>query len=148
MTITLELLAAAAVVTSPRSAKPSAPKFHTVSVEEARSFIKIKNGDKKPAEDGSQNLTVTIGKHTLPLSNIAPGATRIAVTAEQVESYSEALVAAVNEGLFDDFIVIAQEKATIQAEKAALNPVKRSPKSVPVAPEAVEGLDLDELDSL
>lgn len=142
--ITLADLQAAATGTATRS---GAPAFHSVSVEEARSSVKVKDGNRKPAEDGSQKLTVVIGKHTLPLDCIKAGTTRVAVTAEQVEGYTEALLAAVNEGMFDEQIAKAQELAKAQAEKAAANPRTRTPKAA-VAAEDTAGLDLDELDDL
>lgn len=138
--ITLDLLAAAATGTATRS---GAPAFHSVSVEEARASVKVKDGNRKPAEDGSQKLTVVIGKHTLPLDCIKAGTTRVAVTAEQVEGYSEALLGAVADGLFDVAIAKAQVLAKAQAEKAAANPRTRTAK---VAVEETEGLDLDDLE--
>ena len=137
--ITLELLAAAATGTATRS---GAPAFHSVSVEEARGSVKVKDGNRKPAEDGSQKLTVILGKHTLPLDCIKAGTTRVAVTAEQVEGYTEALLGAVADGLFDEAIAAAQVLAKAQAEKAAANPRTRTAK---VAVEETEGLDLNEL---
>lgn len=142
--ITLADLQAAATGTATRS---GAPAFHSVSVEEARNSVKVKDGNRKPAEDGSQKLTVVLGKHTLPLDCIKPNTTRVAVTAEQVEGYTDALVAAVNDGLFDEAIEAAQVLAKAQAEKAAANPRTRKPK-VEVAVEETAGLDLDELDEL
>jgi len=138
--ITLELLAAAATGTN----KATSTAFHTVSVEEARASVKVKDGNKKPEVDGSQKLTVILGKHLLPLDCIKAGTTRVAVTADQVEGYTEALLGAVNDGLFDEAIAKAQELAKVQYEKAVANPRKRVAK---VAAEDVEGLDLDDLEA-
>ena len=138
-----DLALAATGTTSTRS---GAPAFHTVSVEEARTSVKIKDGNRKPAKDGSQMLTVTIGKHTLPLDRIKAGTTRVAVTAEQVEGYTTALQNAVNDGAFDEVIGKAQELAKVQAAKVAANPVKRGAKAVVVAEDTL-GLDLDELEA-
>ena len=140
--ITLQDLAAAATGTQART---NTVTFYNVSVEEARASVKVKDGNRKPAEDGSQKLTVILGKHTLPLDCIKAGTTRVAVTAEQVEGYTEALLNAVNEGLFDESIVKAQELAKVAAEKAAANPRTRTAKPV-VAPEDTDGLDLDDLE--
>lgn len=144
MQITLADLQAAATGTATRT---GAPAFHSVTVEEARESVKVKDGNRKPAEDGSQKLTVVLGKHTLPLDCIKAGTTRVAVTAEQVEGYTNALLAAVAEGMFDAAIARAQELAKAQAEKAAANPRTRSPKVVADVAETA-GLDLDELDEL
>lgn len=143
MSITLAELASAAVGTqSRRAAKVS---FYSLPVEEARDSVKIKDGNRKPAEDGSQKLTVVIGKHTLPLDFIKAGTSRIAVSADQVEGYTAALQEAINDGSFDEVIAKAQDLARIQAEKAAANPVKRAPKAVEAA-EDTAGLDLDSLE--
>jgi hypothetical protein len=138
--ITLAELQAVATGTATRS---GAPAFHSVSVEEARESVKVKDGNRKPSLDGTQKLTVVIGKHTLPLDCIKAGTTRLAVTADQVEGYTEALLAAVAEGMFDESIVVAQKLAKEQAEKAAANPRTRTAK---VAVEDVEGLDLADLE--
>ena len=140
-TITLEMLSAAATGTATRAASKA---FHTLTVEEARELVKIKDGNRKPAEDGSQKLTVIIGKHVLPLDFIKVGTSRIAVTAEQVEGFTVAIQTEIDKGSFDDVIAKAQVLAKAQYEKALANPVKRAPK---VAVEETAGLDLDELDA-
>jgi hypothetical protein len=134
------MLSAAATGTATRSASKA---FHTLTVEEARALVKIKDGNRKPTEDGSQKLTVIIGKHTLPLDFIKAGTSRIAVTADQVEGFTAAIQTEIDNGSFDDVIEKAQVLAKAQAEKALANPVKRAPK---VAASEVEGLDLNELD--
>ena len=113
MTITLQDLAAVATGTTTRS---GALPFHQVSVEDARASVRVKDGNRKPAEDGTQKLTVVLGKYTLPLDPIKAGATRIFATEEQVEGYTEALLQAVSEGLFDAEITVAQERAKVKAE--------------------------------
>lgn len=138
--ITLALLAAVAIGTVSRA---SSKAFHTLTVEEARAEVKIKDGFRKPQTDGSQNLTVVIGKHTLPMDCIKAGTSRIAVTADQVESYTEALQELVSNGDFDDAIVKAQALAKAQYEKAVANPRKRVTKAEPLE---TEGLNLDSLD--
>ena len=122
----------------------SAVAFHSMSVEEARGSVVIKDGNRKPAVDGSQALTVTLGKHTLPLDCIKAGTTRLAVTAEQVEGYTEALNSVVSEGGFDEAIAAAQVLAKAQFEKVvAANAAKKA--AGVASPEATEGLDLDSL---
>lgn len=143
MTITLADLQAKAIGTQRAGATP----YHAKTVEEARSDVKVKDGNRKPAEDGSQALTVVLGKHTLPLDCIKPGTSRVVVTAEEVEAYTAALVEAVNGGMFDEAIEKAQVLGKAQAEKAAANPRNRAPKAVE-AVEETEGLDLDELEGI
>lgn len=138
--ITLAEMAAKATGTATRAASTS---FYTVPVEEARASVRVKDGNRKPAEDGSQKLTVIVGKHTLPLDCIKAGTTRIAVSADEVEGYTAALLEAVSTGLFDEAIEKAQVLAKAQAEKVAANPRKRAVK---VAVEETGGLDLDALE--
>lgn len=137
--ITLANLTAAVVSTSRTGATP----FHAMTVEEARGQVKVKDGNRKPAEDGSQVLTVVIGKHTISSSAISTGATRIGVTADQVEDYTAALQDAINEGLFDEGIAEAQVKAKVQAEKPRTARTKSAPV---VVVEETEGLDIDALE--
>ena len=148
MTISLIDLAASAVVGSSRSASKG---IHAMSIEEARVAVKIKDGNRKPAEDGSQKLTLVLGKHTLPLDAIKAGSTRLQVSAENVAAYTAALESHVEAGAFDESIVKAQELAKAQYEKAIANPVKRrSSATVQTAGEIVvetEGLDLDAIDA-
>ncbi len=138
MTISFADIAARATGTTRSASTP----FYKMSVEEARGQVKVKDGNRKPAEDGSQNLTIVLGKHTLPLDVFAVGTSRVSVTADEVGAYTEALIAAVNEGSFDVQIVKAQELAEIQANKP-----RAARKSAVVAVEATEGLDLDSLDA-
>jgi hypothetical protein len=136
MSITLEMLSAAATGSATRAASRA---FHTLSVEEARGSAKIKDGNRKPAEDGSQKLTVVIGKHTLPMDCIKAGTSRIAVTADQIVGYTEAIQGLIDNGSFDEAIEKAQGLAKAQYEKA-------TNKAPAPAPEATEGLDLDALE--
>ncbi len=137
MTISFADIAARATGTTRSASTP----FYKMSVEEARGQVKVKDGNRKPAEDGSQNLTIVLGKHTLPLDVFAVGTSRVSVTADEVGAYTEALIAAVNEGSFDVQIAKAQELAEIQANKP------RAARKPAVAVEATEGLDLDSLDA-
>ena len=137
MSITLEMLSAAATGSATRATSRA---FHTLSVEEARGSVKIKDGNRKPAEDGSQKLTVIIGKHTLPMDCIKAGTSRIAVTADQIEGYTDAIQGLIDNGSFDEAIEKAQGLAKAQYEKAT------SRVSTPVV-EATEGLDLDAIEA-
>ena len=127
-TITVADLAALATGTS----RGSVVSFYSLPVEEARAHVKIKDGNRKPAEDGSQALTVVLGKHTLPLDVIegfAPNASRVPVSKEQVEGFTAALQGLVDDGSLDSSIAVAQEKAKEQAAKAAANPPSTFPPS-------------------
>ncbi len=137
MTISFADIAARATGTSRVASTP----FYKMSVEEARGQVKVKDGNRKPAEDGSAALTVVLGKHTLPLDTFAAGTSRVPVTADEVVAYTEALIAAVKDGSFDVQIAKAQELAEIQANKP------RAARKPAVAVEATEGLDLDSLDA-
>lgn len=130
---------AEAAVSNNFSRSSSRTPMYQLSIEEAREAVKIKDGNKKANEDGSQALTLTLGKHTLGLDVIKPKATRINATADQVEAFTEQLRAAINEGAFDDEIVAAQSKAEASAAKAAAN------VEAGVPTEAAEGVDLDAL---
>ena len=137
MSITLEMLSAAATGSATRATSRA---FHTLSVEEARGSVKIKDGNRKQAEDGSQKLTVIIGKHTLPMDCIKAGTSRIAVTADQIEGYTDAIQGLVDNGSFDEAIEKAQGLAKAQYEKV-------TSRAAAPAPEATEGLDLDAIET-
>lgn len=120
--------------------------FHELSIEEARKLAKVRDGNKVANEDGSQALTLCVSKYVLPLDVISKGATRVNATAEQVESYTETLLAGVEAGAFDEAIVEAQAKS-----EATYNARKEGGSTAPVAEEepaeeqAPEGIDLDAL---
>lgn len=138
--ITLEMLAESATGSASRAATKS---FRTMSIEDARAEVKIKDGNRKPNEDGSQKLTVVIGKHTLPMTCIKAGTSRIAVSADQVEGYTSAIQGLIDNGSFDEEIGKAQILAEAQYQKALANPVTRTKK---VVVEDTAGLNLDDLD--
>jgi hypothetical protein len=140
MSISLQDLQAAAT----GSKSSAAVSFHSMTVEDARGSVVIKDGNRKPAQDGSQALTVTLGKHTLPLDCIKLGTTRLSVTEAQVEGYSEALQSVVDEGGFDTAIEAAQVLAKAQFERTVATNAAKKAAGV-AAPEATEGLDLDSL---
>ena len=116
--------------------------LHELSIEDARAKVTVKNGNKKDNGDGSQALTLTLGKHRLSLEAVAPGATRINATAEQIDEFSAVLLAAVAAGEFDNTIVEAQAKAN-PANRPVKKVVEASGESVETAP---EGVDLDALE--
>jgi len=107
---------------------------HTLTTEEARERVIIKDGSKKAAEDGSQALTLVLGKYTLALDAIAPKATRINAPADKVEEFTGLLQEAIDNGTLDEAIVEAQAKAKVTAEKPR---VVTAPASVDL--DALEG---------
>lgn len=107
--------------------------LYNLSVEEARTHVVVKDGNKKAKEDGSQALTLNFGKVTLPLDVVAPKATRINATKEQVEQFTKVLLDAIAAGTFDAEIAQAQFK---------INPANKKAQAVPtVTPVASEGSD-------
>ncbi len=133
--------------------RTGAQPFHMLSIEEARERVVIKDGNRKPNEDGSVKLTVTVGKHTLPLDCIQAGTTRLDVSVakanelgitieDAIVGYTDSLKGEVNSGAFDEALLHAQELAKAQADKPR---AERTVKPA-VAVEETEGLDLDSLE--
>lgn len=116
---------------------------YLLAIEDARKAVKIGDGNKKAAEDGSQAITLTIGRITIALDAVAPKATRVNATAEQVEAYTAKLQEALEAGVFDEAIVAAQFKAN-PANKVATAKAAMEEAVVEGAP---EGVDLEELPS-
>ena len=141
MSFDFSALAAQAVANNNSKSAGATPSY-LLSIEDARKAVKIKDGNKKPAEDGSQALTLTIGRITIALDVIAQGATRVNATADQVEEFTAQLQAALDEGVFDTAITAAQAKAN------PANKVKVAKEALEAdAQETPEGLDLDALDA-
>lgn len=139
--MSLELLAAAAVANNFTAGNSRTP-IYELSIEDARAKVKIKDGNKKPKEDGSQALVLGFGKKNLPLDVIKAGATRVNATADQVEQYTTILQEAIDNGSFDDTIAAAQ----LAAEEAANAPkVVEETTEEEVVAEAPVGVDLDAL---
>lgn len=132
----------AAAVSNNFSGAARTPTY-ALPVEEARAAVKVRDGNKKPAEDGSQALTLALGKYTLPLDVVKQGATRINASAEQVESFTETLLAAVEAGQFDNEIIAAQKRGEEAANKPAAPKADTTVEEE--TQEAPEGVDLDSL---
>lgn len=141
----MDLQALAQFAVKNNNTNGSRKPIHTLTMDEARAYVTVRDGNKKPNEDGSQALTLGFGKHTLPLDVIAEGTTRVNASAEQVEDFSKALLDAVAAGSFDEAILAAQAKAEVQFN----TPRKpRAPKVVEgEVPEAVNLDALDEMES-
>lgn len=142
MSFDFTALAATAVAHNNAKAAGATPSY-LLDIEAAREAVKIKDGNKTSKEDGSQALTLVIGRITINLDLIKKGATRVNATAEQVEEFTAQLQAAVDSGAFDAAIIEAQAKANpankVAVAKEVLEEADRS--------EAPAGVDLDELES-
>lgn len=143
MAFDFSALVASAVENNNSKSGGSTPSY-LLPIEEARKAVKIKDGNKVAKEDGSQALTLTIGRITIGLDAVAPKATRINATAEQVEQFTAVLKEALDAGAFDEAIIAAQAKANpankVAAAKEAI--VEADAQETP------DGVDLDELDEL
>lgn len=116
---------------------------YLLDIDAARLAVKIKDGNKVAKEDGSQALTLVIGRITIALDVVAPKATRINCSADQVEAYTAQLQAGLDAGAFDEAIVEAQAKAN-PANKVAV--VKEALVEAEREEGAPEGVDLDALE--
>ena len=130
---------------SPRGGKP----LHELSIEEARAKVVVVDGNKVPNEDGSQALTLKLGKRKVALDAVAPRATRINATKDQVEGFTATLLAGVAAGAFDAAIAEVQ-KAADPANKVATGKVATVESADDVGEleeeQLPEGLDLGELE--
>jgi len=142
MSFDFSALASQAVANN-NSRSGSATPSYLLTIEEARKAVKIKDGNKVAKEDGTVALTLTIGRITVALDAVAPRATRINCSADQVEAFTEQLQAGLDAGAFDEAIVAAQFKAN------PANKVKVAKESLedPIAEQAPEGVDLDALEA-
>lgn len=146
--LSLDALAAFAVSNNFSSAR-GGKGLHELTIEEARAKVVVVDGNKVPAEDGSQALTLKLGKRKVALDAVKANATRINATAAQVEGFTAALLAAVAEGKFDAAIIDVQ-KAADPANKVATGKVA-TVESADDTGELEEeklpdGLDLEELE--
>ena len=133
-------LAAFAVSTNTRTSI----RVFELSLDEARSQCEIKDGNKSPNEDGSRALQIVLGKIIVPLDAIAPKATRVNATAEQVEEFTSLLQAGIDDGSFDEAIKEAQDKAKLSAERTAAT--KAAKAKAALEQEPAGDVDLDALD--
>jgi hypothetical protein len=156
--MSLEALAAFAVNNN-HAVNKKVP-LHELPVIEARKLVKIKDGNRKPAPDGSQALTLVLGRRTISLDTISKGATRVNATVNLIDTFTNVLQIAVDNGDFDKAIAEVQEAA---APAPLLNPVSEGViqnntqgtlslnKSIPqsetvVSSDAIEGLDFGDLE--
>lgn len=133
---------AAQAVNNNNAKSGGATPSYLLPIEEARKAVKIKDGNKVAKEDGSQALTLVIGRVTIALDAVAPKATRINAAADQVEAFTATLQEALEAGAFDEAIVEAQAKAN------PANKVKVAKEAMEAdAQETPEGVDLDALEA-
>jgi hypothetical protein len=147
----MSLSALAAFAVNNNNSRPTRnTPIYEMSVEDARELVVIRDGNRVAKEDGSQALTLKLGRYAVAMDAVAPKATRINATAEQVEEFTGILKAAIEAGDFDEAIavVIAEAHPDEQAKRK-----EKTTGEVPVsdelaaelAEEAPEGVDLDEL---
>ena len=104
--------------------------------------MKISDGNKKKAEDGSVALTLGLGKKKLSLDAISKGATRVNATADQIQQFTSILQAAIDGGSFDEEIIRIQTEAQQTVNFLLFEP---TPTAEPAQTEVPSGVDLDEL---
>jgi hypothetical protein len=123
---------------------------YELSIEDARAKVIVVDGNKVPNEDGSQALTLKLGKRKVSLDAVKKGATRINANKDQVEAFTATLVAALAAGAFDSAIVETQAAAK-QAVEDARNKGTTVVTETGDEPELeanldIPGLDLDSLE--
>lgn len=101
----------------------SSRAMYTLSVEEARLEIVIKDGFKEPQEDGTQKLTLVLGRYVIALDAISPKATYVTADKASVAPFTKTLEAEIAKGTFDEAILDAQSKAEASAIKAKADAV-------------------------
>jgi organic hydroperoxide reductase OsmC/OhrA len=105
-----------------------------------------------PNEDGSQALTLKLGKRKVGLDAVKPKATRINASAEQVAAFTETLLAGVQAGAFDEAIkaVQAAAKQAVEDAKAkgttVVTETGDEPELEANTAADIDGLDLDSLE--
>lgn len=153
--MSLSNLAQFAVAQNYKTGNATRTPIEDLSIDEARALVKVADGNKKPAEDGSQALSLRLGKVVIALDVIAAGATRVNATKDQIAEFTAVLEAEVKAGSFDAAIVAAQTKIREGKVAAAAKPKVAKPTTVPeptegvdpeVAGEAVEEVQIDGLD--
>jgi hypothetical protein len=125
---------------------------YELSIEDARAKVVVVDGNKVPNEDGSQALTLKLGKRKVGLDAVKPKATRINASAEQVAAFTETLLAGVQAGAFDEAIkaVQAAAKQAVEDAKAkgttVVTETGDEPELEANTAADIDGLDLDSLE--
>lgn len=151
--MSLQLLAQFAVAQNFNRSAPQRTPIEDLSIDEARALVKVGDGNKKPAADGSKALVLRLGKVLVGLDAIAPEATRVNATAEQVAEFTTVLEAELKAGTFDAAIAAAQVKIREGKAAAAAKPKAETTVPEPIDSEVevsteevqIEGLDLSSL---
>jgi len=143
--MSLQALSAFAVANNfTKAVKPQATPLYELPIEQARSKVTVRDGNKVPKPDGSQALILSLGKVILKLDVIAPKATRINAPATEVANFTKILKDAVAEGQLDAEIQDAQLKMMENKLKAdaAVKAVPTVEGTQAVAQAVPAGLDL------
>lgn len=122
------------------NSRPTTTPVYELNIEEARAAVTCVDSAKIKAEDGSQALSLRLSRRKLSLDPVKAGASVINAPAEQVESFTAALLDLVAQGEFDEQIIETQGLL----REAALAP--KAPKVTETT--TPEGLDLSELDTV
>jgi hypothetical protein len=150
---TLENLQSLAAFAATSVSRTAAPKNASLlSVEDARAVVKINiQAPKGTVDAGKQYVTLKLGQVKLSLDAVAPKLDRLAVEEEQIDHVVGILQAAIDDGTFDDAIVVGQKR--IEEGYVAAQAKKNAPATEEVEPATEEdavaeigGLDLDALD--
>lgn len=145
----LSALAAFAVTNNFSQSRGGVPVYE-LSIEDARAKVFIVDGNKVPAEDGSQALTLKLGKRKVALDAVKANATRINATVDQVPTFTETLKAALAAGAFDAAIRDTQAAAKKAAEEAKTKgaevPTETGDEATLEENVDIPGLDLDSLE--
>lgn len=102
-----------------------------LSVEDARAYVKVVDGNIKKKVEGFQGLTLKLSRVKLSLDIIQKGAQKLQVPEAQVEAVSDQLLGMVDAGNFDTAI----EEALVRLNTV----VKSEAPSEEVAEEDFEG---------
>tara|TARA_R110002020_G_scaffold36419_2_gene109499 strand:+ start:3755 stop:4186 length:432 start_codon:yes stop_codon:yes gene_type:complete len=142
--MSLEALAAFAVANNNTASRPK--PLSALSLEEARAKVKIADGNRKKAGDGSVALILKLGKKNIALDAISAGATRVNATADQIQQFTTVLQAAINDGSFDDEITRLQlESVATESVEAVPEQVSPTPTAEQAQTSVPDGVDLNEL---
>jgi hypothetical protein len=143
--MSLANLSAFAVANNNTTAR--AKQLSELSIEEARAKVKVRDGNRKPSVDGSVALTLVLGKKTLSLDVIAPAATRVNATVDQIQEFTTILQDAIAAGNFDNEIIRIQKESVKVPEVAPVAPSEETSTQAaePAKTEVPAGVDLNEL---
>lgn len=119
----------------------NAKKLYEYTVVEARELVKVRDQN-KVKKDGIVALGLNLGRNLLALDKIKAKATRLVVSDNQVEGITEALIAHVANGVFDEEIAesLAKTKATAAKMEASANKKNEVDAEIPLEADSINGL--------